>query len=314
MDTNTVAQTLSSVVLGPGIAFDNLVMLPLLRRGAPACAVDYLTLDEALSSGVAEITEVSEQGSVPELRFRNRGAKPTLIVDGEELVGAKQNRVVNLTILVAARSGLTIPVSCVEAGRWRARTRKFTTSPRTHYASGRAKRMAQVSASIRSERSYRSDQSEVWADIASKSARLRANSPTSAMAALFVDHSASIEKFVEACRPVDGQVGALFAIDHTVVGMDLFDRESTLRKILPKLVRSVAVDALDRNSHGRPPVPLPHQVARFMAAIGAIPQTTTRAIGLGDDVRMTGSGITGAALVVDGAVIHLSAFNQGVGA
>lgn len=314
MDTNTVAQTLSSVVLGPDVAFDNLVMLPLLRRGVPARTVDYLTLDEALSSGVAEITEVSEQGSVPELRFRNRGAKPTLIVDGEELVGAKQNRVVNLTILVAARSGLTIPVSCVEAGRWRARTRKFTTSPRTHYASGRAKRMAQVSASIRNERSYRSDQSEVWADIASKSARMRANSPTSAMEALFVDHGASIEKFVEACRPVDGQVGALFAIDNTIVGMDLFDRESTLRKILPKLVRSVAVDALDGESYGRPPVPLPHQVARFLAAVSGIPHTTTKAIGLGDDVRMTGSGITGAALVVETTVVHLSAFNQGVGA
>ena len=52
----------------------------------------------------------------------NRGPKPTLIIDGEELVGAKQNRVVNLTILVAAESELIIPVSCVEAGRWRAKS------------------------------------------------------------------------------------------------------------------------------------------------------------------------------------------------
>jgi hypothetical protein len=55
----------------------------------------------------------------------NRGPEPVLIIDGEELVGAKQNRVVNLTILVAAQSALTIPVSCVEAGRWTARSRAF---------------------------------------------------------------------------------------------------------------------------------------------------------------------------------------------
>ena len=62
---------------------------------------------------------MSEQGSVPALRVVNRGLHPILIVDGEELVGAKQNRVVNLAILVAAQSAFTIPVSCVEAGRWR---------------------------------------------------------------------------------------------------------------------------------------------------------------------------------------------------
>ncbi|HEV3485958.1 MAG TPA: DUF6569 family protein, partial [Vicinamibacterales bacterium] len=304
--------------------FENLTMLPLLAGCASAVggsAPDYIVLDDALASGAAVITEASEQGSVPELRFVNRGAQPTLIVDGEELVGAKQNRVVNLSILVAAQSELTIPVSCVEAGRWRARTRDFQSSPRTQYASGRAKRMAQVSASIRSEQSYRSDQSAVWADIAAKSARMHAGSPTSAMEALYVDHSTSIEKFVDACRAVERQVGALFAVNGALVGMDLFDRDITLRKMLPKLVRSVAVDALDGGSFGSQAetpealaVPFPHQVARFLAAVASVPQTTTKGIGLGDDVRMNGSGITGAALVVDGTVIHLSAFNQIVGA
>jgi len=71
----------------------------------------YLTLDQALGGGWAEITEISEQGSVPELRVTNKGAKAVFILDGEELVGSKQNRVVNLSILVPATSKLTIPVS-----------------------------------------------------------------------------------------------------------------------------------------------------------------------------------------------------------
>jgi len=47
------------------------------------------------------ITEVSAGGRVPELAFENSSDETVLLVDGDELVGAKQNRVVNLSILVA---------------------------------------------------------------------------------------------------------------------------------------------------------------------------------------------------------------------
>ncbi len=57
---------------------------------------------------------------MPELRFVNHCERPVLLLDGEELVGAKQNRILNLTVLVPAHQTIVIPVSCVEAGRWRA--------------------------------------------------------------------------------------------------------------------------------------------------------------------------------------------------
>ena len=166
MNTKPVAAALASVALGPEVVVDNLTMIPLLFKEAlksepRSPGSDYLLLDEALAGGFVEITEVSEQGSVPELKFLNRGAKPVLIVDGEELLGAKQNRVVNLTILVAANSELTIPVSCVEAGRWRSRSRMFTSAPRTQFATGRAKRMASVSMSMIARGDRTSDQAEV---------------------------------------------------------------------------------------------------------------------------------------------------------
>jgi hypothetical protein len=41
-----------------------------------------------------------------------------LLLDGEQLVGAKQNRIPNMIVLVAAQTEVTIPVSCVEQGRW----------------------------------------------------------------------------------------------------------------------------------------------------------------------------------------------------
>ena len=210
-------------------------MIPLLLQsssmGSRSSTLDYLVLDEALASGVVEITEISDEGSVPDLRVINRGAKPVLILDGEELLGAKQSRVVNLTILVPAHAELTIPVSCVEAGRWRARSRSFTSSPRTQYASGRAKRMRHVSYAMMCSGERVSDQGSVWDDIAEKSERLSASSPTSAMEEIYKVHERSIDSFVEAMAPVDRQVGVVFAVGRRVIGFDLFDRPATLRRM-----------------------------------------------------------------------------------
>ena len=321
MKTNAVAQALSSVVVGPEVVFQNLTMLPLLTRAAScepraaaSVSVDYIVLDDALASGAAEITEVSEQGSVPDLKVVNRGALPVLIIDGEELTGARQNRVVNLTILVPAHSEVTIPVSCVEAGRWRARSHAFASAARVQYATGRARRMKDVTESIRDRGDRMSDQAGVWADIAQKSARLSVSSPTSAMEALFTGRAEPIDAVVAACPPVEGQRGAVFAVNGVVIGFDLFDRESTLRKVLPKLVRSVALDALDMeigaidSAHA---LPIRAACDLFLAAVASAPQHRAKGIGMGDDVRLTAAGLAGAGLVVDGAVVHISAFSEG---
>src|SRR3954464_8546535 len=88
---------LSSLAIGSPTSVDALSIYPLLRAasGAPF----YDTLSDAVSAGTLHITEVSAAGSGPEPRVVNDGKRPVLIVD-EELVGAKQNRIVNLTVLV----------------------------------------------------------------------------------------------------------------------------------------------------------------------------------------------------------------------
>jgi hypothetical protein len=327
MHTSPIARMLSFVAPGPEVVFQNLAMIPLLpRRRADGVeqvfspnGAAYVVLDEALAAGEVEITEISEMGRVPELLVRNRGARPTLIVDGEELLGAKQNRVVNLSILVAGRTDLPIPVSCVEAGRWRARSRSFASAPRTQYATGRAKRMADVTASMRLEGNRLSDQSSVWADIAEKSARLRANSPTGAMEAIFTQHASFMDSCVNALRPVDDQVGALFAIGERLVGLDLFDAPSTLRKLLPKLARSVAVDALDEQATHVRPGSRPEGVSGpfvrppaewFLSAVSDSPYHSAPAVGIGEDLRLTANGISGGALLAEGRIVHLSAFTM----
>src|SRR5512137_2174245 len=90
--------------------------------------VEYLLSDEGIGSGTVTVEEVSEAGSVPDLLVENKGDVRVLFLEGEELVGAKQNRILNTSVLIAAHSRVKIPVSCVEAGRWRYRSRLFGSS------------------------------------------------------------------------------------------------------------------------------------------------------------------------------------------
>jgi len=67
-------------------------------------------------------------------------------------VGAKQNRILNMTVLVAAHTEVTIPVSCVERGQSGYRARHSAPSDFSLYAGLRAKKSAWVSRSLREER------------------------------------------------------------------------------------------------------------------------------------------------------------------
>jgi hypothetical protein len=87
--------------------------------------------------------------SVGQPRAVNDGVRPVLLLDGEEVIGAKQNRIINLTVLVAAGTTVQLPVSCVEQGRWSMQSLRFAEAGRTMFASGRARKMRDVTASLR---------------------------------------------------------------------------------------------------------------------------------------------------------------------
>jgi len=103
-----IGDFLDQLKVGRKQTYKNLALYPLLSTYS--AGLEYLLLDEALSEGLIEVVEVSEGGSVPELKVMNKSVKLVLILDGEELVGAKQNRIVNTTILVDRKSTLVISI------------------------------------------------------------------------------------------------------------------------------------------------------------------------------------------------------------
>ena len=63
---------------------------------------------------------VSSRGaaSVRALVIENPTDLPLLVYEGEEVLGAQQNRTFDDSVLVASGEKLRVDVSCVEAGRW----------------------------------------------------------------------------------------------------------------------------------------------------------------------------------------------------
>jgi hypothetical protein len=301
---SAIAEKISGVRLGEPQKHRNLTMVPLLAEGPDQ--PEYRLLDDALATGCARVTEVSDAGSVPELKFVNECDRPVLLLDGEELIGAKQNRILNLTVLAPAHKTIVIPVSCVEAGRWQAESTDFASARRTHYAAGRARKAAQVSESLRATGSRRSDQAAVWGDISAKAARMQAFSETDAAAAMYETHRGSLDAYLQAFRSVPGQSGAMFAVNGNILGLDLFNSPATLAAVLSKLVESFALDAIDNKAVDRDVTS--EEMERFLEETAMANVEPFPAVGEGEDLRLQGGHLTGGALVNRGRAIHICVF------
>jgi hypothetical protein len=306
----TIDRLLSEVEIGPASTFGGMTLLPILGSKQDSSAPRYRTLDQALGAGEVRISEIGDGGHVPELQIENLGKRAVLLLDGEELVGAKQNRVLNVTVLSPAGKTIVIPVSCVEAGRWATAGRHFSSASHLMYSAGRAAKAAQVSRSASLGHGFRSDQSAVWDGIAAKMEVMAAPSPTSAMGDVYRQRSQGVDEYVRAFPAVDGQIGGVFAVGGKLIGIELFDHPATLRELLPKLVRSYALDAIeDSERRGQAhAVPTANDVTRFLQEIREAEAETHPGVGLGTDVRLSGPRIVGGALVHDDRVLHLSAF------
>jgi hypothetical protein len=300
-----ISESLAGLELGAPQVHLKLALFPLIVEHDRMPG--YLLLDEALERKLARVSEVSTEGRVPELAFENGSAEKILLVDGDELVGAKQNRILNLSILVGAGRKLAIPVSCVEQGRWRYRGADFGTAGRALFAKARAHKTAGVTASLRQHGERHANQSQVWADVADKVAFCGAASETFAMSDAYESRAAQVEAYVRAFRAEPRQQGAVVAIDGRPVGLEVFDSAAAFSRYLEKLLRSYALDAIE-TANGRPLAPSEAEVRRFLDSIRGAEGERFPALGEGEDIRLTGKGVAGGALALDGRVVHLAGF------
>jgi hypothetical protein len=294
------------IQIGAEQSYKNLAVFPVLSDYV--IPFDYLTLDEALTEDLIEVVEIDKGGSVPELKVINKSDKMVLILDGEELVGAKQNRIVNTTILIPAIETVVIPVSCVEEGRWSYDTARFHSEERIMAPMMRAAKASQVNFSLRQSGDFRSDQGAIWNEISAKASRRKAESDSMAMAEIYKKDQSNIHDYLENFAMVDSQIGAIFLINGTVVGMDCFGKPETFEKTFKKIIESYALDAIDWFDSKAESKTSKTKVNNFVKTANEAQVETHPSVGLGTDCRLDSNKCTGFALAHEDQVLHLSVF------
>jgi hypothetical protein len=278
------------VELADPMSFGGLVLIPLLLLHEPRHA--YLGLDEAMENGLT-VGEVDEAGLVPTLSVANLLDSDVLLFEGEELVGAKQNRILDRTILVSAASKTPVPVSCVESGRWSYRSRTFSAAPRAAYPE------------LRRRKREGGGQNEVWAEVAEKASRMDVASPTGASAELYASRGASLDEYLEQLPRRQGQCGSIVCVAGRVVCLDLVGRADVYAGLHAKLLRGYALDAIERRVDAEVPTAY---IASLLRRIASAPRTPTPAVGLGQNWRLESDRLVGSELIVDGELVAMSVF------
>jgi len=308
--------------------------------------LEYLTLDEALKADTLDVTELDEGGSVPELKVVNRGDSMVLLLAGEMLVGAKQNRALNASMMVPAAGEMVVPVSCVERGRWGYRSQKFGSGGSSSHPKLRREMNRQAYDSYKKGGVPRSDQGKVWGEVNRKLRAMGSSSPSDALQQAYEDRRAKLNDAVARLRVPEDCCGAAFVFGGRVAGVELFDKPATLAKVLPKLVSAYALDAVEESeqSGGEPAELKPATwnarlrnlfskpgaadadstqsdadrnrpldsvaVASWLRAAAEVDSESFNSPGLGEDVRFEGEGLVGASLLVEELPVHTELFSE----
>jgi hypothetical protein len=257
-------------------------------------SLDYLLFDEATAAGTLAVREVPDDSRINRLLAENVGDRPVLFVEGEEVRGGKQDRVLAVSVLAAGKSRTRLPVACVEPGRWDCESREFTSG------SCSPPSLRHV---LKDEADYR--QYRLWKTMRRQLRRLGIVSPTGNMS----DGMDVLREAAEGLRRglpyAEGASGIAVALGGRVVGIDLFDKPAIMAKLWDRVVQGVAIDAMEiQDSKCQADG---NDVAVKLYMLKSVRWQRSGSVGLGEAYRRRGDDDTLAtALVAGGGLVHLS--------
>ncbi len=270
-----------------------------------------VSLADALKKNFIEIKEVSESADVNNLYVLNKSDHYVFMMDGDILQGAKQNRVLNTSVLLAPKSKGIIPVSCVEQGRWSFVSDKFTHSDYSAPTMMRAKKSLKVRDSLRESNKHESDQGEVWEDVHGFAKSFNVNSKTSNLSDIYNEKQKSFDDLAERFTSDPMANGVAIFTRKKLLSIDIFNRKDLHTSYFPKLLKGAAFEAINLKSSDEKPSKdeAYFKTISLLDKIDSLEFIIHKGVGVGDEKRYQSDLVSGFELNYEKNLIHLSAIN-----
>jgi len=267
---------------------------------------EYISSSAAIKGGLIKVSEISEGGSVNNLLVVNESGKFVFFMDGDILAGAKQNRVLNTSMLLAPGTKTEVPVSCVEQGRWSRVSPDFSSTDYVAPSSLREAKARMVSASLRRKRGHYADQGGVWDGVTLFQQDSGVHSATSNLSDVYEGKRTDFESLIAGFKVVDGANGLGVYVGSDLVSVDLFNRTDVYAEYFPKLLRGIGLEVASRKQEekGVAEAEGSFRVLDLLDKVNEAEAEFFPSVGVGQEKRCETAGVSGVELIYETKRIH----------
>ena len=311
MQTKT-NNTLNEILIENSRSLKNLTVFPLIGRNNLS---DLTTFHQAINDESLEVSEISDQGSVPSLNVHNKNLTPVFIIDGQTITGKKlkQNRIVTVSTLIPETSTIKLSVLCSERGRWSRTDREFASRESSMFAKARFSKMETMSqrANGSSNESYdkSADQQQTWEQINRKFSSFNDYSSSESMQDIYKNKEDILAEFEKELTMPENAVGCIFAIGNRVLGFELFSSHQLFADLYPQLLKSYALDAIERKNRNNNQPSLDDAKKIIHDADNSLAKQCKNS-GLGNLFTINTNDICATILMLDDKIIHFTCFSK----
>lgn len=273
---------------------------------------DYVSLGTAAKEKMIELLELKEGASVNDILVVNHSDKYVFMMDGDIIEGAKQNRVINTSILLAPKVKTKIHVSCVEQGRWYHVSDLFMPSDYVAPANMRQVKNEDVFSSLKRQSKAYAHQGRVWDKVSENLHVQDIKSETSNLSDAMNSKQEEFTIFADNFKADDHVNGLAFFNDNKFVGLDLFNSSKVYKEYFPKILKGAAMQFsyLKEPTKKVDEAELKYRFLETMDKIETLERNSFNGVGVGTEERFESDKLNGFQLMFENKIIHLTAMNR----
>lgn len=244
--------------------------------------------------GLVKIEEC-DNSNIEQVKLKNNSISPLILLDGEEIAGSLQNRIVAQTMIIPPKSEMEIPVNCSEKGR-------------NEYKSEFQYSDYIANSNTRRKKAYHKNnplQEVVWNSIDDLETDKNTFSKTKALRDSYEKNKYDIDSYLKHFKMENNQIGVICIVENKV-GIEIFNNHSLYEKYDEMLLRSYIIDSSSSEKINISD----KELENILASINEDSFIKKEVVGLGKYYKISNSYGNGHILIYKNNMVHASFFKK----